>query len=253
MYHMKTKVSIIVPMYQAAAFLEETIESVRSQKEQDWELLLVDDCSSDGGPEIALQYGREDPRIRLLRQPENRGAAAARNRGLEEAAGRYIAFLDSDDLWKKDRLSAELAFMKVHQAGFVFSGYEFADESGKGTGRVVRAPEKLSYRQALKNTTIFTSTVLFDTHIIPKELLRMPLVKSEDTAAWWNILRHGYTAYGLDRNLVLYRRSAGTLSSDKIEAVRRIWNLYRRVEGLSLPYSMYNFIFYAVRAVLRRV
>ncbi len=253
MYHMKTKVSIIVPMYQAAAFLEETIESVRSQKEQDWELLLVDDCSSDGGPEIALRYGREDPRIRLLRQPENRGAAAARNRGLEEAAGRYIAFLDSDDLWKKDRLSAELAFMKAHQAGFVFSGYEFADESGKGTGRVVRAPEKLSYRQALKNTTIFTSTVLFDTHIIPKELLRMPLVKSEDTAAWWNILRHGYTAYGLDRNLVLYRRSAGTLSSDKIEAVRRIWNLYRRVEGLSLPYSMYNFIFYAVRAVLRRV
>ncbi len=253
MYHMKTKVSIIVPMYQAAAFLRETIESVRSQEEQDWELLLVDDCSRDEGPEIVLRYGKEDSRIRLLRQPENLGAAAARNRGLEEASGRYIAFLDSDDLWKQDRLSAGLAFMEARQAGFVFSGYEFADESGKGTGRVVRVPETLSYRQALKNTTIFTSTVLFDTHIVPKALLCMPPVKSEDTAAWWNILRHGYTAYGLDRNLVLYRRSTGTLSSNKIEAIRRIWNLYRRVEGLSLPYSMYNFIFYAVRAVLRRV
>ena len=103
---------------------------------------------------------------------------------MEEAAGRYIAFLDSDDLWKKDRLSAELAFMKVHQAGFVFSGYEFADESGKGTGRVVRAPENSSYRQALKNTTIFTlyRTVRYAYHY-RKELLRMPLVKSEDTAA----------------------------------------------------------------------
>ena len=95
--------------------------------------------------------------------------------------------------------------------------------------------------------------MLFDTHIIPRELLRMPLVKSEDTAAWWNILRNGHTAYGLDQNLVLYRRSTGTLSSNKLEAIRRIWNLYRRVEGLSLPYSAYNFVFYAVRATLRRV
>ena len=143
--------------------------------------------------------------------------------------------------------------MKAHGAGFVFSGYEFADEAGRGTGKVVRVPQRLCYREALKNTTIFTSTVLFDTEKIPRELIRMPLVKSEDTATWWNILRNGHTAYGLDENLVLYRRSTNTLSSNKIEAIRRIWNLYRRVEKLSLPYSMYNFVFYAARAVLRRV
>lgn len=250
---MKNKVSIIVPVYNAAAFLEETIASVRAQDETDWELLLVDDCSADGSVSIIETYAAQDNRIRLIRQPENRGAAAARNRGLEEAAGRYIAFLDGDDLWKPERLSRGLAFMREKQAGFVFSGYEFADEAGKGTGRIVRVPKALSYRQALKNTTIFTSTVLFDTVVIPKELIRMPLVKSEDTATWWNILRHGHTAYGLDENLVLYRRSTGTLSSNKIEAIRRIWYLYRKAEGLSIPYSMYNFAFYAVRAVLRRV
>ncbi|MDE5746297.1 MAG: glycosyltransferase family 2 protein, partial [Acetatifactor sp.] len=105
----------------------------------------------------------------------------------------------------------------------------------------------------LKNTTIFTSTVMFDTQRIPRELLEMPNIKSEDTALWWKVLRNGYTAYGLDQNLVLYRRPAQSLSSNKLEAVRRIWNLYRSAEKLSVPSSMYNFCFWAWRAVKRRV
>ena len=250
---MKKKISIIVPVYNAQEFLEETIASVQSQQETDWELLLVDDCSTDDSREIIQRCADRDSRIRLVKQKENHGAAAARNRGIEEAEGRYIAFLDADDLWKEERLSAELRFMQEKDAGFVFSGYEFADEKGIGTGKIVKVPETLNYRQALKNTTIFTSTVLFDVEKIPKELIRMPLVKSEDTATWWNILRQGYIAYGLDENLVLYRRSVGTLSSNKLEAIRRIWNLYRKVEKLSLAYSLYNFVFYAIRAVLRRV
>ena len=114
-------------------------------------------------------------------------------------------------------------------------------------------PPRLTYRQALKNTTIFTSTVMFDTQRIPKEKLEMPDIKSEDTALWWKVLRQGYTAYGLDRNLVLYRRPQRSLSSNKLEAIRRIWNLYRRAEGLSVFYSMYNFCFWACRAVIRRI
>lgn len=250
---MDDKTSIIVPVYNAQAFLAETIRAVQAQEETDWELLLVDDCSTDGSRQLIEKYAEADQRIRLVLQEKNYGAAAARNRGVDEAQGRYIAFLDADDLWRPRRLSAELAYMKKLDAGFVFSGYEFADENGVGMGKVVRVPKTLNYRQALKNTTIFTSTVLFDTEKLPKELIKMPLVKSEDTAAWWNILRHGYTAYGLDENLVLYRRSTGTLSSDKLEAIRRIWKLYRKVEGLGLFYSLYNFMFYAVRAVLRRI
>ena len=250
---MNTKVSIIVPVYNAGRFLEETIGSVIRQEFQDWELLLVDDCSSDESVSIIETYAAQDKRIRLIRQTKNQGAAAARNRGVTKAQGRYIAFLDADDLWKPRRLSAQRRFMQEKQAGFVFSGYEFADCEGNGTGRIVNVPETLTYRQALKNTTIFTSTVLFDTERIPKELIFMPLVKSEDTACWWNILRQGHTACGLNENLALYRRSGETLSSNKLEAIRRIWNLYRNVERLSLPYSLYNFVFYAVRAVLRRI
>ena len=250
---MNTKVSIIVPVYNAEQFLEETICSVIRQEFRDWELLLVDDCSTDKSAEIAEACAARDERVKLICQAKNQGAAAARNRGVKEAEGRYIAFLDADDLWKPQRLSAEFAFMQEKHAGFVFSGYEFGDCEGNGTGRIVHVPERLTYRQALKNTTIFTSTVLFDTKRIPKELIFMPFVKSEDTACWWNILRQGHTAYGLDENLALYRRSRETLSSNKLEAIRRIWNLYRNVERLSLPYSLYNFAFYAVRAVLRRI
>ena len=247
------KVSIVVPVYNAARFLEDTIRSVQAQTEKDWELLLVDDCSTDESCDVITRISESDSRVRLIRQAQNAGAAAARNRGICEATGKYLAYLDADDLWKPERLSKELAFLEKEKAAFVFCGYEFADENGRGTGKVVRVPKTLAYRQALKNTTIFTSTVLFDMTVLSKELLQMPLVKSEDTATWWKILRAGYQAHGLDENLVLYRRTAGTLSSDKLEAVRRIWFLYRKVEGLSVLYSMYNFVFYAIRAVLRRV
>ena len=114
-------------------------------------------------------------------------------------------------------------------------------------------PETLNYRQALGNTTIFTTTVMFDTEKIPKEMLEMPVMKSEDTALWWRILRNGYTAYGLDENLVRYRRPGKSLSSNKLEAIRRIWNLYRRAEGMSIPASVWHFCFWALRAVKRRV
>ena len=114
-------------------------------------------------------------------------------------------------------------------------------------------PDTLNYRQALKNTTIFTSTVLIDTGIVDKKLVYMPEIKSEDTATWYQILKNGHLAYGLNENLVKYRRVANSLSSNKVEAVRRIWNLYRKAEKLSLIYSMYNFCFWAIRAVLRRI
>lgn len=248
-------VSIIVPVYNVNSYIRETMECVRSQTYPHWELLLVEDGSSDGTPETIRAYVEEtqDTRIRLLLQPSNMGAAKARNRGLSEARGRYIAYLDADDLWVPRKLERELAFLQEKQAAFAFTGYEFADESGVGTGKVVRVPETLSYREALKNTTIFTTTVMFDTERIPKEMLEMPIIKSEDTALWWKVLRNGYTAYGLDENLVKYRRAGKTLSSNKLEALRRIWMLYRRAEGMSVISSAYHFCFWAFRAVKRRI
>ena len=235
---MKKKVSIIVPVYNAEEFLAETIAAVQRQKETDWELLLVDDCSTDGSRETIERCALEDDRIRLIAQMENAGAAAARNRGIEEAQGRYIAFLDADDLWKEERLSRELAFIQEKDAGFVFCGYEFADEQGNGLGKIVRVPEEITYSEAVKNTTIFTSTVMFDRRHIKDEDIFMPTIASEDTATWWHLLKTYGKAYGLDKNLVKYRRSANTLSSNKLEAIKRIWRLYRKHEKLNVFYSM---------------
>lgn len=248
-------VSIIVPVYNVEKYIIETVKSVEAQTFSEWELLLVEDCSTDDTARELETYLREraDSRIRMIRQPSNMGAARARNRGLAESKGRYIAYLDADDLWVPEKLERELAFMKETNAAFVFTGYEFANERGEGTGKVVRVPATLSYKQALSNTTIFTTTVMFDTEKIDRGLLEMPVIKSEDTALWWKILRNGYTAYGLDENLVKYRRIEKSLSSNKLEAMRRIWNLYRKAEGLGVLSSARHFCLWAVRAVKRRL
>ena len=252
---MSDLISIIVPTYNVEKYIVETMDCVRAQTYENWELLLVNDCGTDRTVEVITEYLEKtgDKRIRLIHQETNMGAARSRNRGLQEARGRYIAYLDADDLWVSEKLEKELRFMEGTQAAFAFTGYEFADANGVGTGKVVRVPKTLNYKQALSNTTIFTTTVMFDTTKISKEMLEMPVIKSEDTALWYKVLRNGYIAYGLDENLVKYRRPGKSLSSNKIEALRRIWNLYRKAEGLSIPRSAYHFCFWAWNAVRRRV
>lgn len=248
-------VSIIVPVYNAENFIEETMDCVLAQTYTNWELLLVEDCSCDHTAARIRRYMERngDSRIRLIRQPSNMGAAKARNRGLKEAKGRYIAYLDADDLWVPEKLEKELIFMKEKNAAFAFTGYEFADEAGRGLGKIVHVPKTLTYKQALSNTTIFTTTVMFDLEKLTKDQLEMPSVKSEDTALWFRVLRSGVTACGLDENLVKYRRTGRTLSSNKLEALRRIWNLYRREEKMNIASSVWHFCFWALRAVKRRI
>lgn len=248
-------VSIITPVYNAAEYLPETIKMVQEQTYKDWELLLVDDCSQDNSCQVVEEILSKcpDSRIQLLRQEKNQGAAKARNRGLKEARGRYIAFLDADDIWLPKKLEKELDFMEKKGAGFVFTAYEFGDEEAKGTGKVVQVPETLTYRQALSRTVIFTSTVLLDRERIPHRLMEMPPVPSEDSATWWQILKEGYIAFGLNQVLVVYRRPPKSLSSNKLVAIKRIWFLYRRVEKLSLMASICCFAGWALRASLRRI
>lgn len=248
------RISIVMPVYNAEAYLEAAVQSVLGQTYEDWELLLTDDHSTDKSAAIAEELAGRDSRIRVLSQKEGiKGAANARNLGIRQAQGRYLCFLDADDVWRPDKLEKELAFMKRKDAAFVFSGYEFGDENAVGTGKIVRVPERLNYREALSRTVIFTSTVLFDREKLPDGLLKMPDVPSEDTAMWWQILRAGNTAFGLNENLVIYRRPKKSLSSNKAAAIRRIWGLYRKQEGLSAVKSAWYFCFWAVRATLRRI
>lgn len=277
---MSELVSIIVPVYNAAPYIAKTIEMVTRQTYHDWELLLVNDCATDESmqvietalagyehcnrkaeqPDVASIdvyipkcMQKEGGTIKVIVKRCNEGAARARNTGLSMAQGRYIAFLDADDVWLPDKLMKELAFMKDKQAGFVFSAYEFGDEQARPTGKVVHVPPELTYRKALSRTVIFTTTVLLDREEIPDKLIRMPVVESEDTATWWQILREGYVAYGLDEVLVVYRRPAKSLSSNKFRAIKRIWRLYRRQEKLSVISSVFYFIFWAYRATVRRI
>lgn len=251
-------ISIVVPVYNAEKYIAETIRMVQAQTCGDWELILVDDCSADGSVACIEAYlkqmeDRDREQIRLIRKERNEGAAAARNQGLSCSQGRFLAFLDADDVWLPDKLEKEMAFMEAKEAAFVFTAYEFGNEKAEGTGKIVTVPERLHYRAALSRTVIFTSTVLFDCDKIDRELLKMPAVESEDTATWWNILRNGYTAWGLNEVTAIYRRPPRSLSANKLTAVRRIWNLYRRVEKLSFVDSIGHFVFWAVRATLRRL
>lgn len=245
-------VSIVVPVYNAEKYMEKTIQMVQAQTYAHWELLLVDDCSTDTSCERILPF-LSDERVHLFRQDRNQGAASARNRGILEMKGDYLAFLDADDVWLPDKLEKTLSFAKEKHAHFVFTAYEFGDEEANPTGKVVAVPETLSYQKALSRTIIFTSTVLFDMHHFSKEQVMMPLCKSEDTATWWRILRSGETAYGLNEVLSIYRRPAKSLSSNKVEALRRIWMLYRKQEHLNVFTSARHFIGWAIRATLRRV
>lgn len=250
----KELVSIVIPVYNASSFLMDTIKSIQDQTYKNWEAIFVNDCSKDNSVEIIKKALKKDKRIKLIENKINSGAAISRNNGIDIATGRYICFLDADDKWHNEKLEKQVKFMKEKKCEFSFTGYQFADENCIPNGAIVNIPEIINYKKALKNTTIWTSTVMFDMEILSKEKIYMPNVKSEDTALWWRLLRTNVqNAYGLNETLSYYRRTNGTLSSNKLKAIKRIWNLYRKNEKLNIIQSIYFFIFWAFNAVRRRI
>lgn len=248
---MKAKVSIVVPVFNARKYIEETIRSVEQQTFSDWELILVDDRSTDGTREYLKTI--ENEKIHVFFLKENMGAAKARNKGIVEAEGKYLAFLDADDIWMPEKLEKQVKLMDEPYVNFSFTSYEFGTEEAKPTGHVAHVPSEITYKRALKNTTIFTSTVMFDIEFLGKDMIMMPDVKSEDTATWWKIMKLGISAYGLPENLVIYRRPQKSLSSNKFEALKRIWNLYRKQEKIGIARSSLYFICWAFNSTKRRI
>lgn len=247
----KPKVSVITPVYNAEKYLSETIESVLKQTYKSFEYLLIDDCSTDNSASIIKEFEEKDSRVRYIKLTENSGAAVARNRGLEEAKGRYIAFVDSDDKWYPEKLERQLDFMENYHKAFTYTNYEHITEEGEVLSSP-KLPEKLNYSDLLKNTAIACSTVVIDRQIIGD--FRMPLVrKGQDTATWLQILRNHDYAYLVDEILNQYRGREGSLSSNKIGALKRTWNTYRNLEKLPLHKAVYYFSFYMWNAVKRRM
>ncbi|EDX62252.1 MULTISPECIES: glycosyltransferase family 2 protein [Bacillus cereus group] len=243
-------ISVVIPSYNASTFIKETIQSVQSQTYTNWEMIIVDDVSKDNTRELIKEEIKKDDRIQLIELQENGGAAIARNTGINCAKGKYIAFLDSDDLWLPEKLEKQVAFMQNNDVAFSFTSYQIMNQDGTLTDKVVHVPEKINYNGLLKNTIIGCLTVMLDIEKLGK--VQMPNIRTrQDTATWLKILKQGHCAYGLDEVLSKYRKVENSISSKKFKMAKMNWKLYREIEGLSIPKSAWCFINYALNGVVK--
>ena len=170
-------VSVITPVYNCEKLIAQTITCVQKQTHTNWELLLVDDCSTDKSAKIIKSFAKQDSRIHYIKLPANSGAATARNRALKEAKGKFIAYLDADDLWKENKLEKQIEFMLSNNYAFTCTYYEKIDNSGKSLNKIIKLPSKINYNLFLKNTIIQTVGVMVDASITGKKLLTMPNIR----------------------------------------------------------------------------
>lgn len=245
-------VSIVTPVYNASQFIEKTVRSVLKQTYQNLEMILVDDCSTDDSKAVIQKLIEEDNRIKYYRLDTNSGAAVARNKGIELAKGSFISFIDSDDYWHPEKTQRQMTFMKENGYAFTYTGFETITEDGDLIKKV-QVPDHLDYSGLLKNTAIACSTVLINRDEVGD--FRMPLVrKGQDTATWLYLLRERVSyAYGLNEVLSYYRQVEGSISSDKIGALKRTWNTYYNIEKLPFWKASYYFVCYVLNALLRRI
>lgn len=242
-------VSIITPAYKAAGYIPQTIRSVLDQTYPNWEMIIVDDCSPDNTAEVIRLASAEDPRIHLVQLEKNGGPASARNAGLEQARGRWIAFLDSDDLWMPTKLESSLAFAAKDNIGFLHTGYRRITLDGKLTGEYIKPPALLSYKNLLGNTAIATSTVMIDKDQCGE--FRMHKAYYDDFVCWLEITKRGIMAHGLDMDLMRYRVVPNSVSRNKIKSAFEVWKTYREIERLNFIDSLWYLLNYSIRAVIK--
>ncbi|WP_027701376.1 glycosyltransferase family 2 protein [Metaclostridioides mangenotii] len=241
-------VSIITPMYNSEKFIEGTINSVLSQTYQDWEMLIIDDCSTDNCPNIVKSYMQDEDRIKYIRTDSNQGVSHARNVALENATGQFIAFLDSDDQWESSKLEKQIAFMIENNSTITFTAYELMDEKTNKINKSIRVPKSVDYKKLLKGNVMGCLTVVIDKTKLDFDI-KMSGVPHEDYVLWLSILKKGYIAHGIDEVLAMYRKSSTSLSGNKIRAAKWTWNIYRNVEKISLPLAIYYFIYYGINGI----
>ena len=264
-------VSIVMPSFNCQGFLHESIISVIEQTYCNWELIIVDDCSTDGSASIAQEYAAKDGRIRLFLMEKNAGPAAVRNKATHESHGQYIAFLDSDDLWVPQKLETQIKMMQERKALFSFSSYSPFRADGTPVS-LVRAPETISYKKMLQGSVIGCLTVMYDTSVIGKRYfsegreeiagtLYARLIEKlghEDYILWLNILKDweaglypGWSVLGINEPLAFYRLHENSFSASKKKVALYQWVIYRRCENIGLVKSIYYFANYMVRGILK--
>ena len=238
-------ISVIIPFKNTEKYIKECLESVLNQTYKNIEIILINDHSTDKTLSIVQKY--HDKRIKILNLKEETGTANARNLGIKKANGMYISFIDSDDIWEKDKLEKQIKEIKHH--AFLFGSYSFL--KNKKTKKV-NMPVKLSYKDYLKNTIILTSTVMINMNYYTKEEVYMPdIFMGEDAATWLKLLKK-YDAYAINENLAYYRIRKGSLSSNKINALKRTWKVFKK-ENLPLYKRIYYYLNYIMHAIIKRI
>ena len=245
----KEKVSIIVPMYNAEKFIGKTIESVLSQTYKNWEMLIMNDVSTDNSLAVVSEFAKKDDRINVVNTKKNMGVVKGRNHLIDLANGKYIAFLDADDYWHSQKLEKQIQFMKEKNAGISCTEYTRVKENGEKINEVVIKSE-ISYTDMLKNNYLGCLTVMYDVEKVGKRYFK-ELEKNEDYVLWLEIVKDVKTIYGLKENLAYYRVLDNSRSSNKVKTAKVRWEIYRKIEKLPLLKSIYYFMHYAVRAVLK--
>lgn len=233
----KDLVSIITPTYNCAKFIGATIESVLNQTYQNFEMIIVDDASKDNTEEVVKSF--KDKRIKYIRLSKNSGPAVARNRAMEEAKGKYMAFLDSDDLWKKEKLEKQINFIKKNKYKIICSDYEQIDEEGNKLNKIIPCKKKVNYNGILLSCPVGNSTVFYDVSKLGK--FKVPNIrKRNDDALWLQILKKEKYMYGQKEVLMEYRIRQNSVSSNKLSLIKYHWQLYREIEHLSVIRSVFH-------------
>lgn len=248
---MSIDVSVIMPVHNGERFVAQAVESVLAQTHASLELIVIDDASTDASLDLVREYAKRDQRIRITSTGSASGSPAVpRNLGLDLARGNYVALLDSDDIWRSDKLARQLAYMREKKAVLCYTAYCRISEDGQELQQV-RVPPSLSYRQLLQNTAIAASSAMFDRNLAGDE--RFSRRGHEDYAFWLQMVRKHGACFGLDEVLLQYRVVGGSVSSGKLKAILWVWQIYRQCENLAFPYALWCLGHYATRALFKRV
>ena len=241
-----------MPSYNAERYIAESIESVLRQSYGHWELLVTDDCSTDGTPGVVEAYAKKDPRIHFVVAERHSGIASTRNQSIARAKGRFVAFLDNDDLWVPEKLEKQTRFMNETGCAFSYSEYELMKEDGTPKGKTIKTAGIIDYEKYLRNTIIGSGTIMLDRDKIGS--LQMPdNATSDDMALWCKILKEGHLAYPIKEVLMRYRVRSDSASANKWKAAKDVWKVYRKQEQLRFFHALTCFVGYAFNAVIKRV
>lgn len=243
-------VSVVMPVYNASKYLDETIQSVLKQTYENFELIMIDDCSRDNSLEIARRYETQDTRIRVIAGEKNQGVARVRNRGISEAKGAYIALLDSDDVWVETKLERQVKLLESKQAQIAYCSYDFIDENGSEVLRPFIVPQETNYKKMLASSVISCSTALIDSELLKAHPFK-PEFYHEDYVLWMELLALPVKASGDPMVLAHYRQVTGSRSNNKKNAAIQRWKTFREALGLGIIESGIAFAAYAVRGLLK--